>query len=660
MSDKLKKIHKDAIKDFQRIQDAVYDERRQCLKDRRFYSIAGGQWEGNLGEQFKNKPKFEMNKIHLSIIRIISEWRNNRITVDFVDKFEQDDEKLADTLDGLYRATEKDSCADESYDNGFEEAVGGGFGAWRLRTEYEDEYDDENELQKISIEPIYDADNTVFFDLGAKRQDKSDAKRAYILIPITLTDFEERYPNKKSLASWDKSIHQVEFDWVKGEDSYLCEHYRIEEQSETIFIYEYSDKTEKRYRESDFENDKDLKSLLRATGAKKVREKKIRIKKVHKYIMSALEIVEDCGYIAGSEIPIVPVYGKRWVVDGIERQMGHVRLAKDAQRLKNMLISKLGEISALSSVEKPIVTPQQINNHKNMWETDNIKNYPYLLLNGLKDKDGNLQPVGQLAYTKPPVIPPALAALLQITEQDMKDLLGNQEKGEEIKSNISGKVVELIQDKLDMQVYIYLSNMAKGIKRSGEIWLGMAKEIYVEDNREIKAIGRDDKALKATINRPIMIEGEQKRENDIANAKYDIAVSVGPSSRSKRASTVRDLTAMMQVVQDPETLQVLSFMAIMNMEGEGIDETREFYRKRLVRMGAIDPTEQEKKEMAEEQANAQPDPSAQLALSMAKNEEAKAAKTEADIELSKAKVEKTEAETIEILAEIRDGKKAAV
>jgi hypothetical protein len=36
------------------------------------------------------------------------------------------------------------------------------------------------------------------------------------------------------------------------------------------------------------------------------------------------------------------VYGKRWFVDNIERCMGHVRLAKDPQRLKNMQLSKLG------------------------------------------------------------------------------------------------------------------------------------------------------------------------------------------------------------------------------------------------------------------------------------------------------------------------------
>jgi hypothetical protein len=174
---RLAAIHQEALAEFDNIQSALRDERLQCLQDRRFYSIAGAQWEGPLGEQFENKPKFEVNKIHLAVIRIINEYRNNRITVDFVSKEGKEYDKLADTCDGLYRADEQDSGAEEAYDNAFEEGVAGGFGAWRLRTVYENEEDEEDEKQRIRIEPIFDADSSVFFDLNAKRQDKADAKR---------------------------------------------------------------------------------------------------------------------------------------------------------------------------------------------------------------------------------------------------------------------------------------------------------------------------------------------------------------------------------------------------------------------------------------------------------------------------------------------------
>ena len=121
--------------------------------------------------------------------------------------------------------------------------------------------------------------------------------------------------------------------------------------------------------------------------------------------MSGGKILEDCGYIAGKMLPIAPGYGKRWYVENIERCMGHVRLAKDAQRLKNMQLSKLAEISALSSTEKPILAPEQIGAHKDMWERDNIDNYAYLLLEPLLDAEGNVISAGPQTTLGPPQYP---------------------------------------------------------------------------------------------------------------------------------------------------------------------------------------------------------------------------------------------------------------
>jgi hypothetical protein len=187
---RLQRVHDEALVDFNRIQTALRDERLQCLQDRRFYSIAGAQWEGPLGDQFENKPRYEFNDVHLAVIRVINEYRNNRISVAFQPKDGTPADDEADTIAALYRADEKRCSADEAYDTGFEEAVGGGYGAWRLRAVYEDEDDDEGEddrPQTIAIEPIFDADSCVFFDLGAKRQDKADAKRCYVLTPTRTT-----------------------------------------------------------------------------------------------------------------------------------------------------------------------------------------------------------------------------------------------------------------------------------------------------------------------------------------------------------------------------------------------------------------------------------------------------------------------------------------
>lgn len=648
--EKLKAIHEQALREFDEIQSAVRDERLQCLEDRRFYSIAGAQWEGPLGEQFENKPRFEVNKIHLAVMRIINEYRNNRITVDFLSSEGDEYDKLADTCDGLYRADEENSGAEEAYDNAFEEGVGGGFGAWRLRADYEDDMDEENEKQRIMIEPIFDADSSVFFDLNAKRQDKADAKHCFVLTSMTPATYEDAYGD--SISTWDKSISQTEFDWNSPDVVFVAEYYRAEESSELIRTFVDIAGEEKKYREQEFKDDETLEEKLLAVGSQEVRSRRVKTKKVHKYILSGGKVLEDCGFIAGKNIPIVPFYGKRWFVDNVERCMGHVRLAKDAQRLKNMQLSKLGEISALSTVQKPIVTPEQIAGHSQMWADDNIKNYPYLLLNPIIDANGNQQVGGPLSYTMPPAIPPAMAALMQITEQDIQDILGNQQGGEQIVSGISGKAVEMIQTRLDMQTFIYMSNMAKAIKRSGEIWLSMAKDILIEPGRKMKTVGLQGEVGRVELSNPMINPdtNEVEYENDLSEAKFDIIVDVGPSSSTKRASTVRALTGMMQVTTDPETMQVLSAMSMMNMEGEGIQDVRSFFRKKLLKMGAVKPTENETRELMQEAQNTPPDANTLYLTAAAKNENAKATKAEAETFKTIAQAEETNVKTAETIA----------
>lgn len=645
-----------ARKQFSAIMGAQRAERELCLSDRRFYSIAGAQWEGALSEQFENRPQFEFNKIHLAVIRIINEYRNNRMSVVFVPK-DGAQEKSNDDITGIYRADMNMSCGEEAKDNAFEEAVGGGFGAYRLRNVEEDEFDSANEKQKIIAEPIYDADSCVFFDLSAKRQDKSDANHAYVLRGVPYDEYIAEYNDNP--ASWPKDVSMVEFDWLIGNDTvYIAEYYEKEFTKETLRVFRGVDGTEQTY--SDDELDDELDEILEVTGFREVRQRKIKKCRVHKYLLSGGGIIDDCGYIAGRDIPIVPVYGKRWMVDGVERCMGHVRLAKDAQRLKNLQLSKLGEISALSSVEKPILTPEQVSGHEVMWAEDNVRQYPYLLINPITDANGNSTAVPPTGYTRPPAVPPALAALLQTTEQDIRDILGNPERAEIVSPNASGVAIELAQSKVDMQTFIYLSNFAKAEKRCAEIWLGMAKEVYVEESRKLRTVNDAGELGSVAINSPMLSPetGAVEYNNDLSSQSFDVVVDVVPSSVSRRAATVRALTQMIGMTQDPETQQVLSATAMMNMDAEGISDIRKYFRNKLLQIGAVEPTKEEAAQLAAAQQaqSAQPDVQAAFFLAEAEKAQANAAKARAETVLTMAKVDQTRADTVSTMADIEKTK----
>jgi hypothetical protein len=662
MNSKTRKTHEQAVRAFDRVQEALFQERQQCLQDRRFCYVAGGQWEDWTQGQFANKPRLEINKSRLAVTRIINEYKANRISIDFIPGDGSTDGNTTDALNSLFRAGVQASGTG-FIDNAFTDAVTGGIGAWRLRSQYEDEYDEDNEHQLIVFEPIVDADTSVFFDLDSKRQDKSDAKCAWVVYSMDTKSYEDTYDD--SPASWPKNELQTYFDWFTPNMVYLAEYYEIETETKTVHWFGGLGGDEKKVSDEDF-NDPEIISELTASGYKELRNKKVKSRRVHKYIMNGNSILEDLGFVAGENIPIVITYGNRLFIDNVERVSGHIRIVKDSQRLLNMQTSKLAEISALSSIDKPIFYPSQVMGHEMRWSADNIENFPYQLINPLYDQNGQLVPQGAIGNTKAPDLPPAMAALLQLTNQDLTDLLGNQQNGEIVQGNSSGIAIELVQAKIDMQTSGYIDNLSVSMEWCGKIWLSMAKELFVEEGRKMKGLTESGEPKQVELMRPTQ-DKETKAfvlANDFASLpKYDVVVTVGPSSASKRAATEKGLIALLPSIQDPETQAVLSAMIMANSEGEGMAEVRPFFRNKLIQMGAIEPSDEEKTKL-EAQAKAQqgqppPPPTpevqanTQFLQASAQSEAAKAENLKAQTLKTLGEAGQIQAETQKILAEAK-------
>lgn len=647
-------IHTRAKHEFKAIHDVTYEQRLQSRDDRRFYSIAGAQWEGALGRQFENKIKLEVNKVHNAVQRIVNEYRNNRIEPDFVGDGSKQDEELAKLCDGLYRADAERCNAQEAYDAAFEEALAGGFGAWRLVAKYEDEYDEENERQVIDIEPIYDADLNVYFDIDAKRQDKADAKHCFVLVPMTRDKYRDQFDGEP--ASWPVSYTPADdyLEWSNPDVVYVAEYYTVSEKRETVYTYRLIDGTEKRYHNADFDRDHTLQERLDAEGSLLIGERDVKRAIVRKWIMDGDGVLEDCGELPGPHIPVIPVYGKRWYIDNVERFMGHVRLAKDPQRLKNMQLSQLADLAARSSIEKPIFTPQQLRGFEHVWANDAVEDYPYLPVNMLTNPDGSPMPHGPVGYTKPPMVAPAMAALLQISEQDVQEILGRQDAGDELVSNVSGKAIELVQSRLDMQSFIYIDNFAKAIRRTGQVWLGMGKELLVEEDRPMRTLGQEGERGIVNLSVPDMDDktGEVYYANDLSKAKFDVTASIGPATDAKRSASVRALSQLGSTAGNPEDARLFHLLAFRMMDIDGTDAAKEYARKALVAMGAETPTKEEEEAMREAAENQQPDPQQQLMQAGAAELIAKAQKAEADTQWTLARTDETVAKTAETMAGI--------
>lgn len=149
--------------------------------------------------------------------------------------------------------------------------------------------------------------------------------------------------------------------------------------------------------------------------------------------------------------------------------------------------------------------------------------------------------------------------------------------------------------------------------------------------------------------------------NDLSTGRYDVTVDVGPSYTARRDATVSTLTQVLQSMlpQDPMR-PVIQGIILDNLDGEGMDDFKEFNRKQLLTSGAVKPrNESEAQMVAQAQATQQQQPNPEMVAAMAQDKLAnaelqKAANEQADIQVKAFKAQTdaqvAAAKVVEILA----------
>lgn len=640
-----------ALQRFDSICSAQQEERALALADRRFASIAGAQWEGDWEQQFANSIMVEVNKTSQGVEKIIADYRANRVTVNFRSVGKGADQQTAETLDGLFRADVYNSKGGQAFDNAFDEAVNGGIGAWRLTNALEDEYDPENDGQRISFMPIVDADQSVFWDMNSQTYDKADAEYAFVITAMVRTSYQADYDDDPS--GWPDEILKTYYDWYTPDVVRVCEYYEVRHVTAQLRIFQHRATGEER-REWAKDLDADALATMELEGWREVRQRMAKRRQVWKSVLTGGKVLEKPKLIAGDCIPIVPVYGKRWFIDNMERSRGHVRLAKDPQRIYNAQISKLTETAAIAPTERPIFTPEQMQGHAQSWAEANINRAPYALINAMIGTDGNPLPAGPIGTVTPPQLSPVLAALIQITANDIAELTSADDGADEVKSNVSAEAMDIAATRVDAKSGIYMDNMRQSMQRCGEIYLSMARDVYCEDGREVETMSEDGEHGTATLAEPYTDDkGRFLIRNDLAKGKYKVISDVTEATTTRRDKTVKTLVNVAQIAAgvDPELAAVCLATAVINMDGEGMTDMQEYVRAKLVQQGAVKPTEEEKATLEAAQQEQRPDPQSLALEAVAKKETALADKAVADTGKSVADTKLAEANTVKTLAD---------
>ena len=198
----------------------------------------------------------------------------------------------------------------------------------------------------------------------------------------------------------------------------------------------------------------------------------------------------------------------------------------------------------------------------------------------------------------------------------------------------------------------------------------MAAELYTDQQRNVVLHDKEGNASSKTIMMPIPSSAGTQYKHDLSRAKFEVTVDAGPSSSTKREAIVQKMVNLLgSIATDSDTHQIVTSLAMANMEGEGLKDIRDYYRKKLIMMGVVKPTDSERKEIAaamaqaqqEQQGNGVPDPQASWLLASAEEAQAKAAQARANTvktiqqsSLIEAQTKETAAKTMEIIKNINN------
>lgn len=627
------------------------DEARTEAKNDLFFSRVS-QWDDWLGEYTTLQYRGQFDVVRPIVRKLVAEMRRNPIDVRFRPKDGKDPD-AADILMGMHRTDMQNNTARTSINIAVREQIEGGVGAWRLCTEYEDQ-DPTSNNQVIRREPIHGACSHVIWDSNSKQIDKSDAKHCTVISALSKSgweDFAEKHGlDDDEMPSFQSPNDDWVFPWITQDTINVAEYYEVEEKAETVFIYQDPITGEpSSYFKADI---KDVIDELAEAGMVKIAERKIKRCRVYKSIISSVAILKDRQLIAGEYIPIVPVFGEWGFVEDKEVYEGVVRLTKDGQRLRNMIMSFNADTVARTPKKKPFFYAEQIAGYEFMYSGDD--DYPYYMMNRT-DESGTDLPISPLAYMENPEVPQANAYMLEAATNAVKEVATMGVGAEAAGGQVAFDTVNQLNQRADLETFVFQDNLATAMRRDGQIYQSMINDVY-DIPRSVTVTAED--GSEQTIELMTQVVDYQTGNSVVMNdvrGRYDVYTDVGPSFQSMKEQNRAEIGELLGKVppQAPVwNVLLLQFLALL--DGKGIDVTREYANKQLVVQGLKKPETQEEQQwvMESQQQQQQPSPEmlqaqgilmqGQADLLKAQNDQASlqidALKAQANVDLSSAKV----------------------
>lgn len=521
------------------------DLRRRALEDHKFKQ--GEQWEPEVYESRRRdaRPCLTMNRLRQFCRQVTNEQRQMRPSIQVDPLGDDADIATAEVLEGLCRHVENQSSADIAYDHGFESMTTGGFGYWRIITDYPDDDSDEQEIYiKRVLNPFM-----VYFDPRVIEPDWSDALYCFIVEDMSIEMYRAEYP-KSSLASLLEftSSGDMTPGWVSRDGVRVAEYFYVELEPG---------------------------------------EKGHRPKRTVKWAkINAVEILEKQRDFPCRWIPIVPCLGDESIVEGRRDLVGIIRDARDPQRMYNFQISAAAEAIALAPKSPWVAGEGQIEGHEGEWRESNRRNTAVLTYKPISSTSGQPMPPPQRQTAEPPI--GAMAAMIKQADNDLKAVTGiyDASLGQQGPEQ-SGKAVLLRQQQSNIANLNYTDNQGRAIRFTGRILLDMFPRVYkqtqikriIKPDGETQHVGIVNSQESDDTTDDAMEELDIQKVFDIGTGRYDVTVSVGPTYESKRKESLASEVALISAY--PAIMPIAGDLLVRNMDWPGAPEIADRLKRML-------------------------------------------------------------------------------
>jgi hypothetical protein len=592
MSDE--QILSDEREAFEESAEAESENRQRALEMVRFARL-GEQWPDNIAKKrrFEDRPMLTLNRFPAFARQVINDSRQNRPQIKVKGVDNKSDGETADVFAGLIRNIEHVSKADIAYDTAIENAVYGGFGYLRIAIDYE--YDDsfDKGLRIQSVPNPF----TVYGDPHATCSDGSSWNRAFVTDQLSKKEFQAKYKGATTV-DWDTAGYGgLSLPWVDGDDVTVCESWSREKVKRKILLL--SDGSiigAKEYEQA--------KALLDAMQITVTQQRETNSYKVTQRIMTGAEILETNEW-AGQYIPLIPVYGEEFNVEGKRYFLSLFHHAKDAQTMFNYWRTTSTEMVALAP-RVPYIGQEGAFDADPNWQTANSKSHPYLMYGAGKDMP-----------QRQPIDSGVAAGAMQeamSSADDMKAILGLYDAALGARSNeTSGKAINARKMEGDVSTFHFIDNLSRAIRQCACCLVDLIPKTY-SGERIIRVIGEDGKETPRTLGaapeqaemeepeipqdlpayeqKRLKQEAAMKRVYDLGVGKYDVAVETGPSFTTRREEVAAQMTEAIR--SHPEIAPIVLPKMVKAMEWPEAEEMAEQLEKMSPANGPQIPPEIEK------------------------------------------------------------------